>query len=82
MIIGSIVDVSQTASGVGTNATNGVGLIHFYTMEDAVQWARLQSDRLHFNVSGSSSYLFTATVVINTDTNERRWWFDGTEYTG
>lgn len=82
MIIGSIIDVSQQASGVGTNSTNGASLQHFYTMEEAVIWAEMQSERLQFTVSGNDSYLFTATVVINTETNTRRWWFDGTEYTG
>lgn len=79
MIIGSILDVSQTASGIGSNSTNGTTTCIFYTIADAVLWAELQSERIV--VGPSSSYLFICTMVINTETNERRWWFDGTEYT-
>ena len=80
MIIGSILDVSMTPGGVGGNSVNGTTTCIFYTMADAILWAELQSERIV--VGPNSGYLFMCTMVINTDTNVRRWWFDGTEYTG
>jgi len=53
-------------------------MIHFYAMADAVAWAESQSQY----VSVESANVRTLCTVINTDTGTKRWWFNGTEYTG
>lgn len=75
MIVGTIYD---TAVG-GTSAANGgSSSIVFYTMASAVEWADLMSVSKQTPVGTIGAI----TVVINTETNVQRWWYDGTEYTG
>jgi hypothetical protein len=80
MIIGAILDVGQSGTGPGASVVNGAALVTFYTMADAVIWAQLQSE--NFQSGTNPNNLIPTTSVINTDTGERRWWFNGTEYTG
>ena len=80
MIIGAIVDVSDTGSGPASNQLNGAALQSFYTMTDALTWARIQSGPF---IAGSSSYAARCLcTVINTETEDTRWWYNGVEYTG
>lgn len=78
MIIGTLVET--TINGVTTNQLNGSTSIVFYTERDAVQWARLQSAA--WTIFGDTDEARCSTVVINTDTGIKRWWYNGTEYTG
>lgn len=77
MIIGSIIDVSPTDTP-GSASTNGASSIIFYTEEDAVEWARIQSQSVLYN---NAIYLWCATIVVNTSTGTRRWFWDGVEET-
>lgn len=77
MIIGTIIEVGD-ANGLSTNRQNGAAMMMFYTEDDAVEWARLQSETLSIN---TILYSVVATV-INTDTGNKRWWWNGVEYTG
>jgi len=80
MIIGAILEVSDQGSGAPGGVHNGNSMLHFYTMSDAVTWARLQSESMPY---GSSAYnLYALTTIVNTDTGEKRWWYNGVEYTG
>jgi hypothetical protein len=80
MIIGTIIDVSNDAQGPQSGALNGTAMLMFYTEADAVTWAEIQS--LNFP-SGPGGYGAMALCsVVNTQTAQRRWWFNGTEYTG
>jgi hypothetical protein len=79
MIIGSILETSID-NAAQTSGMNGNSLLLFNTTNDAVEWAIAQSQRI---VYGSTGQVINAlTMVINTKTNSRRWWFGGTEYTG
>jgi hypothetical protein len=78
MIIGHILDVAvdnTNFSGNGGSATATV----FYTWADAIAWARAMSEPI---TSPVQSDLYPMTVIYNTDTNVKRWWYNGTEYTG
>lgn len=76
MIIGQII---ETTNGVSTGPYAGAGaMLLFYTENDAIEWARLTS----VNAPTPEGNTFTTTMVVNTDTGVRRWWYDGTEYTG
>jgi hypothetical protein len=77
MIIGSIIDVSPS-NQPGSASSNGASSVIFYTEDDAVEWARIQSESTLFN---NSIYLFCAVVVINTSTGTKRWFWDGAEET-
>ena len=79
MIIGAILE-SGDGQGSGSNRQNGAALVVFYTMADAVSWAELQSTLVLYDTAPSAIY--TLCSVINTDTNVKRWWYAGTEYTG
>lgn len=76
MIIGAILETSS--SGVQTSALNGAALISFYTMEQAANWAEIQSTLIIYG----ALELKTVCTVINTSTGQKRWWYDGVEYTG
>lgn len=77
MIIGAIKDSTNLLSPHGSS--NGAALMHFYSMADAIAWAILQSSNTP--VSGIADFAAVCTV-INTETNEQRWFWNGTEYTG
>ena len=80
MIIASILETSNSGGGTQNNNLNGASSVIFYTMTDATQWAQIQSQSMLY---GTANYQCLALIsVVNTDTGERRWWFDGTEYTG
>jgi len=80
MIIGSILETSNSGGGTQNNNLNGASSVIFYNMNDATEWARIQSEGM---VYGTANYqCVTLISVVNTDTGERRWWFGGTEYTG
>ena len=79
MIIGAITEVTESGSGFAERYHNGAAMVMFYTNEEAESWAVLQSAN---NIYGSDSRsIFCLCTVINTETDTKRWWFDGTEYT-
>ena len=78
MIIGSILETSVD-SAAQTSGTNGNSLLYFYTWADAIEWATLQSERTVYGSTGQ--VINSLTMIINTKTNQRRWWFGGTEWT-
>ena len=80
MIIGSILETSVNTGASQTATLNGCAMIIFYTMSDAVSWAELQSARVIYGTDPSS--LYTLCSVINTDSDTKRWWYGGVEYTG
>lgn len=80
MIIGSIVEYGGSQAGTQSSVHNGGAMMHFYSMEDAVTWASLQSERITYGTA--STIMDTVCIVVNTDTNEKRWWYSGIEYTG
>jgi hypothetical protein len=75
MIIATLLEpaLNQTA-----NAFNGATAVVFYTMNDAIIWARLQSAE---QIAGGSTIRAWVSVV-NTDTEVVRWWYNGVEHTG
>lgn len=77
MIIGAIISTKGSATAPSDNF-NGSSLLHFYTMDDAVTWAQMQSS----NFAVEQTNLYSLCTVINTDTAQRRWWYNGQEYTG
>jgi len=77
MIIGSIVEIGFGAAP-GASDRNGAAMLNFSIYNDAVTWAVLQSQE----VSVSGNQVTCLTTVINTSDNTRRWWWNGTEYTG
>jgi hypothetical protein len=79
MIIGSIIEVDWNSSGAQTTTTNGASSVVFYTQTDADTWARLQSDQVIYGTANYSTSCLI--VVVNTDTEQRRWWYQGIEYT-
>ena len=80
MIIGSIIDVDWSNTGSQSSGTNGATSVVFYTEHDAITWARIQSQQV---IYGTDSYSTSCLiVVVNTDDETRRWWYQGTEYTG
>lgn len=79
MIIGTILNSGNSSSAPEVNSTHdGFSTLIFYSNEDAENWAVLQSGNSQI---GGISYYVVCTV-INTDTNVKRWWYAGTEYTG
>jgi hypothetical protein len=78
MIIGTLVET--TINGSTTRELNGASSIIFYTEFDAITWARLQSES--WTIFGGGDQARCSTMVINTDTGVKRWWYDGTEQTG
>ena len=80
MIIGAILEMSYNAGGTDSNGMNGSALIQFYTMEQAENWALSQSELVQYGTS--STPLYTLCTIINTNTNVKRWWYNGIEYTG
>jgi hypothetical protein len=77
MIIGTIVDVSG-GNAPASNIHNGVASIVFYTEDDGIKWCELMSESANYN----GVNLQIGTMLVNTDTSIRRWWFNGIEYTG
>jgi len=75
MIIGTIVEPGANQT---SNAYNGVSAVVFYTEKDAVAWCIAMSEVTIFDTVGLAGY----TVMFNTDTGVKRWWYAGTEYTG
>lgn len=75
MIIGTIV---EPALNQGSNFANGATSVIFYTEKDAVDWCIAMSEEMIF----AGSALRAATVMFNTETGNKRWWYNGTEYTG
>lgn len=80
MIIGTIIEVTNDAGGPGSANHNGATAVVFYTYNDAETWCIEMSKQVISGPLNRSTY--TTTVLVNTDTAERRWWFNGTEYTG
>ena len=80
MIIGAILEISAFGSGGSDANQNGSALISFYTMEQAIQWATIQSNAVTYGGSGNT--VLTLTTIVNTNTGQKRWWYGGTEYTG
>lgn len=78
MIIGTIIDVSSTGTGEGNNSRSGGSSVIFYTENDCVDWCSAMSEIIPLNAWNC----YCVTVFYNTDTRQRRWWFNGTEYTG
>lgn len=80
MIIGAILETAPGGSGSQTANLNGAAMVHFYSMQDAIEWARVQSEEV---IYGSSDIAVrTLCTVVNTKTGQRRWWYSGIEYTG
>jgi hypothetical protein len=77
MIIGTILETSDNETT--TQPENSGGMLMFYSMADAVMWAQLQSQETI--VSGINQW-YACCTVINTTTGVKRWWYNGTEYTG
>tara|TARA_B110000879_G_C10900726_1_gene404362 strand:- start:165 stop:398 length:234 start_codon:yes stop_codon:yes gene_type:complete len=77
MLIGTIVDISNS-NDPGNASYNGTSSVIFYTYKDAVVWCELMSQGATYNTAN----LLTATMFIDTDTEIRRWWYGGVEYTG
>ena len=80
MIIGAILETSWSATGAQSQVQNGAALMHFYSMSDAEAWARLQSELVTYGTNPEGVY--TVCTILNTDTEQKRWWFNGIEYTG
>ena len=80
MIIASILEIGYNSAGSQHSGTNGAASVVFYTEADAEAWCLLQSQAVIYG-SGSITAVCLC-VYINTDTNLRRWWYDGVEYTG
>lgn len=80
MIIGAITESADTETGAASSGENGTALIHFYNMSDAIAWAEMQSLTGAYGTSGTRNYCLC--TVINTDTQQHRWWWGGVEYTG
>tara|TARA_B110000285_G_scaffold135907_1_gene152303 strand:- start:98 stop:331 length:234 start_codon:yes stop_codon:yes gene_type:complete len=77
MIIGTILEIGD-ANGLSSNRQNGASMMMFYTEKDAVQWALSQSEAISI-----LTLTFSVVVtVINTETGNKRWWWNGIEYTG
>ena len=80
MIIASIIESATSGSGAPGNSLNGATSVVFYTMNEATTWALIQSRQMVF---GSGNYDVQCLIsVVNTETQEHRWWYAGVEYTG
>jgi hypothetical protein len=80
MIVGSITEMTDSGSGAPERYHNGAAIVIFYTMADAEVWALLQSSNTTYG--SPNQYLRCLCTIINTETSTKRWWFNGTEYTG
>jgi hypothetical protein len=81
MIVGMILDVGAYNSGEPAGQTqNGSAMINFYNYQDAVNWALATSTNAV--TGGNNASIRCMTMVYNCNTQERRWWFNGVEYTG
>jgi len=78
MILGMILDVGNASGGPGNMTYNGTAMLHFYTLNDAVNWALSTSELM---VTGDAP-IRVMTCVWNGETNTKRWWYNGVEYTG
>ena len=75
MIIGTYIEPALNVTG---NALNGATAVVFYTEREAVAWCLAMSEIISFTdltVSG-------CTIMYNTETGNKRWWYNGVEYTG
>ena len=83
MIIATIIEYSHSASG-GPGAlnreVNGCATTIFYTSSDAISFAVAMSEAIQYGTSPET--LYGLVVVYNTQTTEKRYWFNGVEYTG
>jgi hypothetical protein len=77
MIIGAILETGDN-QGAGSSRQNGAAMVVFYTMNDAIVWAQTQSVGTPFE----TNTVYALCSVVNTDTGVKRWWYNGTEYTG
>ena len=75
MIIGTLLEPAYNQGG---NLMNGATAVVFYTMNDAITWARLQSQ----GQEASGITIRAWISVVNTETEVVRWWYNGIEYTG
>jgi phenylacetate-coenzyme A ligase PaaK-like adenylate-forming protein len=80
MIVGAILETANNAAGSPSSGQNGAALITFYTWNDAINWATLQSEQITYGTGNSP--IFTLCSITNTETSELRWWYAGIEYTG
>jgi len=76
MIVGTLL---EPASNMGGNSTNGATSVVFYTEREAVAWCLAMSDQVSY---GGAYTINCVTVMYNTETGIKRWWYAGTEYTG
>jgi hypothetical protein len=81
MIIGMILDIGAYNSGEPSGQTqNGAAMMQFYNYQDAINWALDTSRNAPTGTAGAS--IRCMTMTYNCNTQERRWWFNGVEYTG
>lgn len=80
MIIASILEVSQWTDGSPSAQLMGGQSVIFYTQDDAVAWASAMSEDIVYGTGAEDAACLT--VVYNTETTQKRWWFRGVEYTG
>lgn len=83
MIIATIIEYSHQADGGVSSANrevNGCSSTIFYAINDANNFALAMSRPILYGTVNET--LYGLVVVYNTETDERRWWFNGVEYTG
>lgn len=79
MIIGAILETATNDAGQPSSTQNGAAMMQFYTMASAVAWAKEQSRIVIYG--DSLTRIMTLCTVYNTETDEKRWWYNGIEYT-
>lgn len=83
MILGTIIEYSTASDGTPTAANrevNGISTVIFYTEKDCQEWCEIMSNSFIYGTAGNT--LYGLTMFLNTETGQRRWWFNGVEYTG
>lgn len=78
MIVGSIIEVAASSSAPGASTYNGASSLQFYSENDAITWARLQSGAIYVQGVG----IRCVCCVVNTSTEVIRTFYNGTEVTG
>ena len=73
MIIGAIIETGNSTTGAQSSGHNGAALIQFITWNDAVKWARIQSSQVVYGTDNMN--IKCLTTIINTDTEEKQWWY-------
>lgn len=77
MFVVSILETSVNQSfGSGMN---GGSAMRFNVLQEAVDYARVMSEPM--TLSGATTYECFC-VLYDTETAAKRWWWNGTEYTG